>query len=223
MSKLLTHRQPEPDLMDLAQEAVAYAQADFSAVNQAFVDRLLELHSPPHARVIDLGCGPADIPIRLHCQRPAWQITAVDGSLAMLQLAAAAMAHSPAAQAIGLLECDACATPLPDHSFDVVISNSLLHHVTEPLQMWREIARLAASGGFVFVRDLFRPATLAQAEQIVKTYAGNESQLLQDEFHRSLLAAYTLEEVKAQLRQAGLSGLRVTQASDRHLDITGTL
>lgn len=37
------HRQPEPELMDLAHEAEAYAAADFSDVNAAFVDRLLSL------------------------------------------------------------------------------------------------------------------------------------------------------------------------------------
>jgi hypothetical protein len=33
------HRQPEPELMDLPHEAQAYAAADFSGVNAAFVDR----------------------------------------------------------------------------------------------------------------------------------------------------------------------------------------
>lgn len=210
-------------MMDLPQEARVYAQADFSTVNQAFVDRLLELRNPAKACVIDLGCGPADIPIRLNRVRPDWQITGVDGSAAMLQLASATMANSPAAKAIRLLQADACATALPDHSFDIVISNSLLHHVRDAVKMWREIARLTADGGLVFVRDLFRPATVAEVERITHIYAGGESPLLQDEFHRSLLAAYTLDEVKGQLDQAGLPGLKVTQCSDRHLDVIGVV
>ena len=38
-------RQPEPEYMDDPAEAEAYAASDFSEVNQAFIDRLLELSS----------------------------------------------------------------------------------------------------------------------------------------------------------------------------------
>ena len=38
--------------------------------------------------------------------------------------------------------------------YDVIFSNSLLHHLPDPLPMWREIRRLARPGTIVFVRDL---------------------------------------------------------------------
>ena len=57
-------RQNEPELMDDKAEAEAYARADFAEVNDAFVDRLLELAGPREtAAAVDLGTGPADIPI----------------------------------------------------------------------------------------------------------------------------------------------------------------
>ncbi len=55
----------EPELMDDPTQAEAYAGADFAEENQGFVDRFKE-YFPDflQGKVLDLGCGPADIPIR---------------------------------------------------------------------------------------------------------------------------------------------------------------
>ncbi|PIV81546.1 SAM-dependent methyltransferase, partial [bacterium CG17_big_fil_post_rev_8_21_14_2_50_64_8] len=58
-------RTPEPEVMDDPKRAEAYAEADFSEVNQAFVDNFLSAFPECKGkRILDLGCGPADIPIR---------------------------------------------------------------------------------------------------------------------------------------------------------------
>jgi ubiquinone/menaquinone biosynthesis C-methylase UbiE len=215
-------RKAEPELMDEPQQAQAYASADFGAVNQAFVQRLLELAGERRAaQVVDLGTGPGDIPLRIAAAKTDWQITAVDGAPAMLHLAKAAIAQARRQGQIRLLLADAKALPLADGAFDIVVSNSLLHHVADPLPLWREIRRIAQPGGIIFVRDLIRPADETAARQIVQQYAGSESALLQEEFCRSLLAAYTLAEVRAQLQATDLGHLKVTAASDRHLDVFG--
>ena len=68
-------RTPEPELMDEAEQARAYAEADFDEPNAAFIERVeavLEAHPvPAEARVVDLGCGPADIAVRLAERHPA--------------------------------------------------------------------------------------------------------------------------------------------------------
>lgn len=58
-------RIPEPELMDDPEQARAYAGADFSEPHQAFVERFTQCF-PRHRprRVLDLGCGAADITIR---------------------------------------------------------------------------------------------------------------------------------------------------------------
>jgi len=217
-------RQPEPEFIDLPEEAAAYAHADFAEVNQAFVDRLIEQAGDlPSARCIDLGTGPADIPIRLLKQRPGWRVTAIDASPPMLGFARHAVEQAGLGGAIQLLQADAKDTGLPARSFDVILSNSILHHVNDTLRFWREVSRLGADGATVFLRDLMRPPTLADAKEIVRRHAGNESPLLQKEFTRSLMAAYTPEEVRRQLISAGLKQLRVEVVTDRHLDIFGQL
>ena len=82
---------------------------------------------------------------------------------------------------------------------------------------------MACPGAAVFLRDLFRPESAEQARALVETYAGDESNLLQEEFYRSLLSSYTPVEIQAQLDAAGLGHLTVETASDRHVDIRGRL
>lgn len=218
-------RCPEPEAMDLAEEARAYAAADFAEVNAAFVDRLLYLteHVPGRALTVDLGCGPGDIALRVGRARPQWRIVAGDISMAMLSFAVAGMRDTQLLDCIWPVCHDAKRMPWPDGCFDVVFSNSLLHHLSDPAPFWDELRRIAAPGAWIFLRDLARPATETAARMIVECYAGEESDLLQAEYYRSLLAAYTPDEVRAQLRAGGLDDLAVEMVSDRHLDVFGRL
>lgn len=217
-------RELEPEVMDDRLEAEAYATADFADVNQAFVERLLDLAGPREEMLgVDLGAGPADIPIRLIRERPHWRIVAVDASEAMLVHAERAVKQARMSDAIELLLADAKATPLPSSSFDMVFSNSILHHIAEPEAFWVEVRRVALPGALVVVRDLARPATPAEAQALVAQYAGDESALLQEEFYRSFLSSCTPEEVRAQLDAVGLECLHVAMVSDRHLDVFGRL
>jgi ubiquinone/menaquinone biosynthesis C-methylase UbiE len=218
---ILVQRQPEPEAMDLPEEAAAYAAADFSEVNAAFVARLAELtRELVKALALDLGTGPGDIPLRLAGVKPKWTIAAADVSLPMLRLARAALGNASITN-VPLVCVDAKGAPLRDGSFDVIFSNSILHHINDTGRLWSEVARLTKPGALILMRDLARPETDEAAAAIVQSYSGAESALLQEEFYRSLLAAYSIDEVRAQLQAAGLGSLEVTMVSDRHMDIFG--
>jgi ubiquinone/menaquinone biosynthesis C-methylase UbiE len=222
MSRFL--RIPEPEVISDAGEAEAYAKADFSEVNAAFAARLLALAGRRWtARAVDLGTGPAEIPVRVALARPGWRVTAVDASIPMLRAARRNVRAARVGRAVRLCRADALDCGLPGAGFDVVFSNSLLHHLQEPDGLWREIRRLGKPGAVVFVRDLRRPPSRARARRIVETYSGDASATLKRSFYESLLAAFTPGEVRAQLRRSGLSRLRVTLPSDRHMDICGRL
>ena len=215
-------RQPEPELMDDAAEAEAYAQADFREVNEAFARRLCELARergvPEDAAAVDLGAGPGDIPLLVAGEMPGWRITAVDASEAMIELA-----RMKGAGPVEFVVADAKHTGLPEGAFDVIFSNSILHHIDDTGALWAEVKRLARRGALVFFRDLARPETEGAARRIVETHAGDESELLREEYYRSLLSAYTPGETRGQLDLAHLSTLRVDMVTDRHLDVCGTV
>jgi SAM-dependent methyltransferase len=215
-------RELEPEVMDDPAQAVAYAQADFAGVNQGFVDRFLALTPLAQGDVVDLGCGPADILIRLAAARPALRCVGIDASLPMLGHAGRDVRARGAVASLLPTAARLGALPFADGSFDAVVSNSLLHHLPEPRLFWDEVRRLARPKATVLVMDLHRPATADGARGIVETYARDEPEILRRDFYHSLLAAFTLDEVREQLR-AGALELGCELVSDRHWAAYGRL
>ena len=216
----------EPKIMDVPERAAAYGAADFSEVNGAFVERLLALAgSMGGGLLLDQGTGPGDIAMRIAAARPAWRVVGIDASWPMLSIArGACLAESKCGGGKGLqplVLCDALCSPFADSRFDVVCSNSILHHLPDPEPFWREVRRIARPGALFFLRDLLRPETPEAAQALVDEHATDESPILKEDFYNSLRAAYTVEEVREQLKNAGLDEWKVTQISDRHLDVAG--
>ncbi|HTT01102.1 MAG TPA: class I SAM-dependent methyltransferase [Steroidobacteraceae bacterium] len=212
----------EPEIMDGRAAAVAYARADFSDSNAAYVKHLIEGFPEHLSRIIDLGCGPADIPLRIARAVRSAQITAVDGSAEMLAIAhdAARAAHLDGR--VTLCRGRIPGLALPAHDFDAVLSKDMLHHLPDPQVLWQEARRLLRPGGLIYVADLIRPGSPLEAREIVTRVAAREDPILQEDFYNSLCAAFTVEEVRAQLRAAGLQ-LEVHHRGDRHMTIQGLL
>lgn len=221
---MMIERIPEPELMEDKEQALAYAGADFSDINQDFVERFLDFANPEDgAKILDLGCGPADIPIRMASARPGVLITGVDGAKVMLDIARIDIDGKDLKGQITLVEGRMPNLPLEEKSFDAILSNSLLHQLHKPEIFWEEIKRLAKPGAAVFTIDLVRPESKEEAENIVKEGARKEPEILKKDFFNSLMAAFSLDEVKAQLEKAGLSGLKCEKIRTGHLQIWGRL
>jgi len=218
-------RIPEPELMDGLDQARAYAEADFADVNAGFVQSFAECFPdlPAGLNILDLGCGPGDIPIRLAQAYPEALIQAVDGAPAMIELAEQAMAGTAVAERVILLQSTIQEMPNPATPFHAVVSNSLLHHLHDPAVLWHALPRQGAPGTAVYVMDLRRPESAAKAAALVAEYAGDEPEQLRTDFYQSLMAAFTPAEVEWQLAAAGLEGLNVRSVSDRHLLVSGRL
>jgi ubiquinone/menaquinone biosynthesis C-methylase UbiE len=214
----------EPELMTDENQTLAYAQADFEHVNQGFVDRYrASFPKGVGGKMVDLGCGPADIPVRFARALPGYRITAVDGSPAMVLLARQAVIAAGVADRVHVHRARLPMLPLPLQSFDAVVSNSLLHHMPDPFVFWNELVRLGKPGATVLIMDLFRPESPARARDIVEKYAAREAPVLKEDFYHSLCAAFTLREVRSQIRTRGLGGLVCELASDRHWVVWGHL
>lgn len=217
-------RTPEPELMDEAAQARAYAEADFEEPHQAYVDRVrARFPLTGELRGIDLGCGPGDIPLRFARTYPGLSLLGVDGSAAMIALAE--QARTASEFDLSRIEYRACRIDaLPEEvigaGFDFIVSNSLLHHLHDPTVLWRTIRRVAKPGAAIFVGDLFRPASAAEVDRFVEVYAADEPEVLRRDFRASLHAAFTPDEVRGQLAAAGLA-LVVETISDRHLQVHG--
>ena len=86
----------EPELMDEAEQARAYAMADFAEPNERFVGYFeTEFPDLKTGSVLDLGCGPGDIVLRLATRRTGLTVHGIDGSAAMLRFASESLHESP--------------------------------------------------------------------------------------------------------------------------------
>ncbi len=213
----------EPELMDDRAQALAYAQADFAEENQGFVDRFRDYFPDwTGGHVVDLGCGPGDIPIRFVRAYPTARVTAVDASRPMLDLAEKAIAEAGVANQITLC-CERFQSLAVPEQADALVSNSLLHHVPNPLQFWFRLKQLAKPGACILVMDLLRPESPEAAQALVDQYAADEDPILKRDFYNSLLAAFTEDDVAAQLAEMNLSRLLIDVPDDRHWVVGGII
>ena len=207
----------EPEAMDTPAEALEYDAMDHAEVNARFVADFLAGHGACRGgEMLDLGTGTARIPIALCQADPKAKVLATDLSAPMLELARRNVAAAGLNARIRCFEGDAKHLARPDGAFEAVISNSIIHHIPDPGPVVREMVRLVAPGGTVFVRDLTRPPDRDTIARLVQTYAGGESASAQALFEASLHAALTVEEVRALACKVGLPASAVTRTSDRH-------
>lgn len=214
----------EPEVMDTPEEAADYDAMDHGTVNVRFCDDLLQ-NAPIGTNLLDVGTGTAQIPIEL-CRRAAEaRVVAIDLAEHMLALGRKNVTRAGLSDRITLAAVDAKKMPYADGAFDGVISNSIIHHIPEPLSALVEMHRVVASGGLVFVRDLFRPPSDAEVDRLVVLYGGeppadvakrSSFEHQRDLFRASLKAALTVEEVVQLAREAGIEEAKVQATSDRH-------
>jgi ubiquinone/menaquinone biosynthesis C-methylase UbiE len=207
----------EPEAMDTAEEAEGYDRMDHTGPNRAFATRLLELGA--RGSVLDIGTGPAHLPIMLCELEPQLTITAIDLAHHMLRVAGRNLEASEHGSRIELLHGDAKGLGFADGQFDAVYSNTILHHIPDPRPFLREVARLVKPGGALLVRDLFRPADSATLEHLVATYAADCDDYQRGLFAASLHAAFTPEELRELCDECGLGHAEVVVDTDRHVSI----
>ena len=211
-------RVPEPDLMEKKEQAYAYANADFSSSNELFLEKLFEFCSiTDETKILDVGCGDGEIPIEIY-KKTKSKITVLDGSSAMLNEFLKKMSANNIND-IKIIQRRYEDTHLSEQSFDILISNSVLHHVKSPKQFWEKSFNLVRQQGQIVLMDLFRPSNEHELLTILDKYGGNNLVLLND-FENSLRAAYTPYEVEGQLSSFPSISSSVKAISDRHLFVT---
>jgi ubiquinone/menaquinone biosynthesis C-methylase UbiE len=210
----------EPEAMDSVDEAREYDLMDHAAVNGAFVtDLLAAVGSRPFLRdgfVIDVGTGTARIPNELCRREPACRVVGVDLAKEMLRVGRRNVTDAGLAGRVSLQCARVTALPFRDGCAPVLMSNTLVHHLPDPVAAFHEMCRVVSPGGMVFVRDLFRPASLSERDRLVRLHAAGgtpaQQQLLADSLH----AAFTLDEVRDIVRAFPFSSVSVEATSDRH-------
>jgi ubiquinone/menaquinone biosynthesis C-methylase UbiE len=208
----------EPEIMDTWLEATAYDAMDLAVVNSAFAADAIALD--PHAvKILDVGTGTARIPILMCQQQPQYLITAVDLAQSILIVGQRNIEEAGLIQRIRLERIDAKRMPYPDLEFDTIVSNSLVHHLPDPLSFFQQIKRLIKPHGAILIRDLIRPEQDSRVDELVSKIGGDYDDRQQQLFRDSLKAALTLAEVQDLIDRVGLPQVKLSQSSDLHWTI----
>lgn len=219
-------RTPEPELMADPAQADAYASADLSELQQAMVAHFEARFSGvgytfARGTLLDLGCGAGDMAIRFAQAYPSIRVLGADGSGPLLDHARRAIAARGLTDRIRVEQHYLPATTLAARSFDAVIANSLLHHLADPVTLWRTAIRCATPGAPVMAMDLRRPADVASAERLVALHGREARPVLRQDFFNSLCAAYRADEIRRQLDDVGLTAFQVEEVGDLHVLVWG--
>jgi len=218
--------------MDTPEEAIDYDAMDHRAVNTLFVDDFLNLVEQAGQtdlflsitatlQILDVGTGTAQIPIELCRREGCFEVVAIDLAAEMLKLTKHNIDSANFNARIIPELVDSKQLPYADESFFAVISNSIVHHIPEPVTAIAEMIRVLKPGGLFFVRDLHRPETVDELENLVNTYVGDENEHQQRMFRESLHAALTIPELHEILRQLNIPVEWAQKTTDRHWTIAG--
>lgn len=216
-------RTSEPELMDSPEQVKAYADEDFSAAHDQLVIGFVErFPGVTPETLLDLGCGAADVTLRFARHFPQTAIVGLDAGSNMLARARLEVAAAGLENQVSLLQVHLPDLALLPRRFEAIVSNSLLHHLSDPSVLWASIKTSGRQGAAVVVMDLLRPESESRLAELVEMYAGLAPSLLKQDFAHSLAAAYKINEIEAQLETAGLN-LSVEAISDRHVLVWGYL
>jgi ubiquinone/menaquinone biosynthesis C-methylase UbiE len=213
----------EPEVMDEPGEVEAYqggvATPHLERMDDTFVRSALRF-ARSGGRVLDVGSGSGAIAVKLALKRPDLSIVAIDLSDAMIRAARKAVREAGAHRRIRVRKANARRIPFPGASFDLVVSNSLLHHLPDPVPTFNEMARVLAPGGCVFIRDLKRPGPSRMKAHIRRhgrSYSGEMYRLFAD----SVRASFRLSEIRVLVEESALRECRVRPQFATYLVVEG--
>jgi ubiquinone/menaquinone biosynthesis C-methylase UbiE len=208
-------RSLEPELLDLETpppEERARIAGYLAFVNRwlggtaAVAHHLREVKEP--ASVLDVAAGAADIPRDLARRFPNLSCIAFDLSDWMLALA----------RGLPRVRGDVRWFPFRDRSVDFIITTHLFHHLTDEqiVSVLREFDRVARRG--IIVNDLIRNR---RALFWIKLLTLGANRYVKYDGPQSVRKAFTLDEIEALARRAGLDWLRVRRHFGHRLTLAG--
>lgn len=209
--------------MSAEDEVSAYASAagqkHLDALDNTFVDRVISL-APPGGELtgfmLDVGCGPGNIALKIARRCPRLAVVGLDYSRNMLETARRVAGEMDLEKRVFFQQATASQLPFSGGTFNFVLSNSVLHHLSDPAKVMGEMLRVTKPGGAILLRDLRRPSRLAYPWH-VRWYGRHYSGIMKRLFEDSVRAAYTAEELADLLGRSGFSEARIFFQERSHM------
>ena len=227
-------RTVEPELMESEDQVISYAKADFSEgennlinqINYYLVKNNINLNK--QELIVDLGCGPGNISEKLSIKWPNAMVIGIDGSKEMIRIAESNKNKSSSRNRLKNLSY-ICADiksfeaseVFLEKNISLLVSNSLIHHITHLDDFFNCIKRLSSCLTINFHKDLKRPNDEKYALELKEKCAAKYDDILTNDYYSSLKASYTLKELQNFIFENKLSSLEVFEEGDQYLVIYG--
>ena len=164
---------------------------------------------PESGRILELGCGDGALWKRNADRIPAhWQVTLTDLSEGMLNDAREQLEPLVPADRFRFAPADARSIPFPDASFDAVLANHMLYHVSERRQALAEIRRVLRPGGVLYASTM----GIRHMKEVKEFLAAVH--LHYDPGRQDFACEFGLENGEEQLSAAGFTGIRIERYPD---------
>jgi ubiquinone/menaquinone biosynthesis C-methylase UbiE len=162
-------------------------------------------------RAIDVGTGPGTFPIFLSKAIPGLRFKGIDLSPVMVEIARRNVEEEGLAGQIEFEVGSAYSLPVEDHSLDLVLCITTLHHLDRPVDFFNEVARSLKEGGAFVIVDFHRDASfifIGIFNLIWEAFFGKHPKAKKG-FLESLRSSYTLKECREFLEQSRLERWRL--------------
>jgi ubiquinone/menaquinone biosynthesis C-methylase UbiE len=112
-----------------------------STLRQETIVNFLAKHAPPHASVLDVGCGLGEV---LGALPPQYQLSGMDYAKSNVEISTRRLKDRAVIKQGSIYEI-----PFPDASFDVALCLEVLEHIEDDARAVRDMARVLKPGGFL--------------------------------------------------------------------------
>ena len=229
-------RIPETELMEKKEQVISYDKADFSEgevnlinqINHYLLRKNIILNEKN--LIVDLGCGPGNISEKLAIKWPNTEVVGIDGSEEMILRAEYNKETSANKKKLNNLRyiCsdikDIKSTNfLLKKEISLLVSNSLIHHITHLEDFFNAIRSLSSNITVNFHKDLKRPLDEKSALELKLECSTKYNEILTNDYYASLKASYTFKELKNFTLENDLSSLEVFEDGDKYLILYGNV
>jgi len=229
-------RIPEPELMEEKEQVISYDEADFSEgevnlinqINQYLLKKNISLGKKD--LFVDLGCGPGNIAEKLAIKWPNTEVVGIDGSKEMILRAEYKKSISTYQKKLQNLRY-ICSDikEIKSNNFllkkriSLLVSNSLIHHITNIEDFFNTIRSLSSNITVNFHKDLKRPSDEKSALKLKAQCSTKYNEILTNDYYASLRASYTFKELKNFTLENDLSSLDVFEEGENYLIVYGNV
>ena len=227
-------RKAEPELMNSKEQVDSYSEADFSEGEIKFVQFIKNylqnnnIQLTNNDLILDLGCGPGNITEKLSSEWPNTSVLGIDGSKEMIQKAINRKnSKEESLRNLDYLCGDVKNLKLADISekkhINLLVSNSLIHHLTNINQFLECIISLSCERTLNFHKDLMRPINEKYAMELRAECASKYNAILTSDYYASLQAAYRADELRNSILEKNLNHLDVLEEDNKYLILYGSV